>query len=111
MDETTYIVAFIAVTTAATFATRLIPFLFLSRHHEHPLLIHIGRYLPAAVMALLVIVFLIRSANWNGPAFGLDALVPCAVVIGLHLWQRHALLSIVAGTALYMVIQQNGLLS
>ena len=109
MDNTAYILAFIAVATAATFATRVIPFLFLSRHHEHPLLLHIGRYLPAAVMALLVVVFLIQSASWKAPAFGIDALLPCAVVIALHLWRRNALLSIVAGTAVYMVIQQSGL--
>lgn len=109
MDNTSYILAFILVATAATFATRVIPFLFLSRHHEHPLLLHIGRYLPAAVMALLVVVFLIQSANWQAPAFGIDALLPCAVVVALHLWRRNALLSIVAGTALYMVIQQAGL--
>ena len=111
MDSTTYIIAFIAVATAATFLTRVIPFLFLSRHHEHPLLLHIGRYLPAAVMALLVIVFLLRSATWTAPAFGADALIPCVIVIALHLWRRNALLSIVAGTAAYMAIQQNSLLS
>lgn len=111
MDSTTYIIAFIAVATAATFLTRVIPFLFLSRHHEHPLLLHIGRYLPAAVMALLVVVFLIRSANWTAPAFGADALIPCALVVVLHLWRRNALLSIVAGTAAYMAIQQSGLLN
>lgn len=109
MDSTTYILAFIAIATIATFATRVIPFLFLSRHHEHPLLLHIGRYLPAAVMALLVVVFLIKSAQWTAPAFGADALLPCAVVILLHLWRRNALLSIVAGTAVYMAIQQSGL--
>lgn len=109
MDSTAYIVAFIAVATLATFATRVIPFLFLSRHHEHPLLLHIGRYLPAAVMALLVVVFLMRSATWTSPAFGADALIPCALVILLQLWRRNALLSIVAGTAVYMIIQQAGL--
>ncbi len=106
MDSTTYIVAFIAVATAATFATRAIPFLFLSRHHDHPLLLHIGRYLPAAVMSLLVVVFLFRSAHWNTPVFGLDALIPCAIVVAIHLWRRNALLSIVTGTAAYMAIQQ-----
>lgn len=111
MDSTAYLIAFIAVATAATFATRVIPFLFLSRHHDHPLLRYIGRYLPAAVMALLVMVFLIRSGNWHAPAFGADALIPCAVVVLLHLWRRNALLSIVAGTAIYMTIQQSGLIT
>jgi branched-subunit amino acid transport protein AzlD len=111
MDSTVYILAFIAVATAATFATRVIPFLFLSRHHEHPLLLHIGRYLPAAVMALLVVVFLIKSASWSAPTFGADALLPCVVVVFLHLWRRNALLSILVGTAVYMAIRQSGLVA
>ncbi|SFR43672.1 Branched-chain amino acid transport protein AzlD [Marinobacter daqiaonensis] len=111
MDDTTYIVAFIVVATLATFATRAIPFLFLGRHHEHPLLLHVGRYLPAAVMALLVVVFLARSGTWAAPAFGADALIPSVLVVALHLWRRNALLSIVAGTVVYMAIQQTQLVN
>ncbi|MEX0730145.1 MAG: AzlD domain-containing protein [Aquisalimonadaceae bacterium] len=109
MDSTTYIVAFIAIAAVATFATRVIPFLFLSRHYEHPLLLHIGRYLPAAVMALLVVVFLTRFATWTAPVFGADVLIPCMLVALLHLWRRNALLSIFVGTAVHMAIQQTHL--
>lgn len=101
-----YLALFILVATLATFATRLIPFLFLSGHHQHPLLSHIGRYLPPAVMALLVIIFLARSTAWTAPTFGTDALLPCVLVVILHLWRRNALLSIVVGTASYMALQQ-----
>lgn len=106
MDSMAYLLAFTAVATAATFATRVIPFVFLSRHSEHPLIQHLGRYLPAAVMSLLVVIFLLRSGQWSAPVFGVDAMVPSLVVIALHLWRRNALLSIIAGTACYMVIQQ-----
>lgn len=106
MDASQYILAFIAVATLATFATRAIPFLFFERHHEHPLLLHIGRYLPVAVMALLVVVFLVRSAHWSTPAFGLDALIPCLLVISMHYWKGNALMSILVGTIAYMLIQQ-----
>lgn len=61
MSETGYLVGFIAIAAIATFATRIIPFLFFQRHTEHPLIKHLGRYLPAAVMALLATVFLQRS--------------------------------------------------
>lgn len=110
MDEAAYIAAFIAVATVATFATRVIPFLFFERHTEHPLVRHLGRYLPAAVMALLAVIFLQRSANWSGPAPGLDAIIPGLLVICIHLWRGNALLSIAAGTASYMVLQQTGIL-
>lgn len=108
MAETYYLAAFIALTTLATFATRVIPFLFFQRHTDHPLVKHLGRYLPAAVMALLATIFLQRSADWSGTSFGLDALLPAVLVIVVHLWRRNALLSIALGTAAYMAIQQTG---
>ncbi|MBW7469697.1 AzlD domain-containing protein [Marinobacter sp. M216] len=110
MDETTYIAAFIAVAAVATFATRVIPFLFFERHTDHPLVQHLGRYLPASVMALLAVIFLQRSASWTGSVPGLDALVPGLLVVCLHLWRGNALLSIAAGTASYMMLKQTGIL-
>ncbi|MCL1484443.1 AzlD domain-containing protein [Marinobacter sp. M3C] len=104
-----YLSSFIAVTVLATFATRIIPFVFFERHTEHPLIKHLGRYLPAAVMALLAIIFLQRSATWSVPVVGLDALIPGVLVALVHLWRRNALLSIAAGTLPYMAIQQAGL--
>lgn len=110
MADLSYLLSFIAVAAAATFATRVIPFLFFERHTEHPLIKHLGRYLPAAVMALLATVFLTRSGNWS-TAVGLDALLPGLLVVIIHLWRRNALLSIAAGTAAYMAIQQTGFLT
>ena len=106
MTESLYITAFIAVSALATFATRVVPFLFLHRHTEHPLIQHLGRFLPAAVMALLATVFIQRSADWQAPVPGLDALIPSLLVIVIHLWRRNALLSIALGTIAYMAIQQ-----
>lgn len=106
MDEATYLAAFIAVSAAATFLTRAIPFAFLSRHSHHPFVLHLGRYLPATVMALLVVIFLLQSAKWQAPLFGVDALLPSLLVVALHLWRRNALLSIIGGTVSYMLIQQ-----
>lgn len=109
MVESYYLAAFIAVSALATFATRVVPFLFFERHTDHPLVKHIGRFLPAAVMALLATVFLQRSATWQAPLPGLDALLPALLVVIIHLWRRNALLSIAAGTVAYMAAQQSGL--
>ncbi|MBN7769169.1 AzlD domain-containing protein [Marinobacter daepoensis] len=110
MVESYYLAAFIAVSALATFATRVVPFLFFEKHTDHPLVKHIGRFLPAAVMALLATVFLQRSSGWQGQLPGADALIPAFLVIAIHLWRRNALLSIAAGTITYMAIQQTGLL-
>tara|TARA_B100002019_G_C21202842_1_gene565008 strand:+ start:64 stop:408 length:345 start_codon:yes stop_codon:yes gene_type:complete len=110
MTEGYYLAAFIAVTALATFATRVVPFLFFERHTDHPLIKHLGRFLPAAVMALLATVFLQRSGNWGAGTFGLDALIPGLLVVAVHLWRGNALLSIATGTIAYMAIQQTGMM-
>lgn len=110
MTDTWYLAGFIAVAAVATFATRVIPFLFFQRHTEHPLIRHLGRYLPAAVMALLATVFLQRSATWNSALPGLDAVLPAILVVAVHLWRRNALLSIASGTIAYMAILQLNLI-
>ncbi|RHO87948.1 hypothetical protein DW049_07045 [Ruminococcus sp. AF41-9] len=37
---------------------------------------------------------------------GLPELIACVAVVLLHLWKRNTLLSIIAGTAVYMVLVQ-----
>ena len=39
-----------------------------------------------------------------GPTHGLPELIAAAAVVGLHCWKKNTLLSIAAGTALYMVL-------
>ncbi|WP_372963897.1 branched-chain amino acid transporter permease [Marinobacter sp.] len=111
MTENYYLAAFIAVSALATFATRVVPFLFFERHTEHPLVRHLGRYLPAAVMALLATIFLQRSAHWDSGLPGLDALIPGCLVVAIHVWKGNALLSIATGTVAYMIIQQTGVVT
>ena len=41
-----------------------------------------------------------------GPAHALPELLAGAAVVGLQLWRKNTLLSIAAGTALYMVLVQ-----
>lgn len=108
MTDSTYITLFIAVSALATFATRVVPFVFFHRHTEHPLIRHLGRYLPASVMALLATVFLYQSAHWHYSLPGLDALLAGLMVVVVHGWRRNALLSIAVGTGVYMVFQQTG---
>lgn len=102
-----YLFSAIAVTLAATFLTRVIPFAFLANKSNHPLALHLGRYLPAGVMLVLVGIFLARSSNqWVGGWWGLDALIPAGLVVLVHLWKRNALISMLVGTLAYMFIQQ-----
>jgi branched-subunit amino acid transport protein AzlD len=110
MSALTYLLLATAVMAAATFTTLAIPFLLLRRHGGHPLVLHLGRYLPPAVMTLLVMYSLKDVSVLNAP-YGLPHWLAIAVTAALHLWRGNALLSIAAGTGLFMWLQQSGVLA
>jgi branched-subunit amino acid transport protein AzlD len=93
---------------AATFLTRVTPFMLLEKRADHPLLIFLGRYTPAAIMAILVI-YSLGSVNLAVPPHGGPELIAALLTLSAHLLWRHALLSIFAGTAFYMYAVQSGL--
>ncbi|NCE63561.1 branched-chain amino acid transporter AzlD [Pseudoflavonifractor sp. 524-17] len=105
----------IAVMAAVTFLTRALPFLLFDRgDHPPKLVIYLGRVLPPAVIAMLI-VYCLRDnliALVQGPAGlagWLPAAIACAAVAALHLWKHNNLLSIFGGTVLYMALVQSGL--
>ncbi|WP_017430384.1 branched-chain amino acid transporter permease [Vreelandella jeotgali] len=104
----------ILVCALATFATRILPFVALSKQADHPLILHLGRYLPPAVMLILVIYalrdFSPLTAGWqlNMGDNGLPLILASLLVAGMHVWRHNALLSIVLGTVAYMVMVQLG---
>lgn len=106
MTDTHYITAFILVASLATFATRALPFIFLSKRGDNPFLRHLAKNLPAGVMILLSILFLFPMAHWGAPIYGLNAIIPTLLVILAHKIFNNALLSIVVGTGSYMAMQQ-----
>jgi branched-subunit amino acid transport protein AzlD len=108
-----YLLAFILVCALATFATRVVPFIALARQADHPLILHLGRYLPPAVMMILVIYALrgfrpLLDGRLNVTGTGWPMLIASLVVAALHLWRRNALLSIIGGTGAYMAMVQLG---
>lgn len=110
MSTPAYLLLAMAVMTAATFATRAAPFLLLRSHSQHPLVLYLGRYLPPAVMTLLVL-YSIKDVPLLSAPYGLPHWLAIALTAAIHLWRRNALLSIAAGTGLFMWLQQSGLLA
>ncbi len=99
-------VAAIAVMAAVTFLTRALPFLLFGRGGRPPrVVLYLGRYLPPAVIAMLI-VYCFRGVRFQSPAGWAPALSAGAAVAALHIWKRNNMLSIVGGTILYMVLVQ-----
>ena len=96
----------IAVTSVVTALLRFIPFLIFGGKRETPAYIsYLGRFLPYAVMAMLV-VYCLRNISFAAAPFGAPELISCAVVALLHVWKRSSILSILGGTVCYMLLVQ-----
>lgn len=95
----------IAVVVLGTMLTRFLPFFVFPEGKEPPrYVLYLGKVLPYAVIGLLV-VYCLKDAVFT--AFhGLPELVAMAVVAALQKWKKNMLLSIFAGTALYMLLVQ-----
>ena len=66
---------------------------------------YLGKALPAAVFAMLV-VYCLKSVDILTGSHGLPELISIIVVVLLHLWKKQMLLSIAGGTVCYMLLVQ-----
>ena len=99
-------IAAIAVMAVVTFLTRALPFLLFDRGESPPkIVLYLGRVLPPAIIAMLII-YCLRGVSFATPGGWVPQLLCVAVVAGLHLWKHNNLLSIFGGTILYMVLVQ-----
>lgn len=105
MDNTLYLISFILTMSLATFATRAAPFILFRKQGEHPVLVFLGRYLPPAIM-LLLLIYCVKDIQWFVDKGGINELVALGVVTVSHLVFRNPLISILLGTGLYMVLKQ-----
>lgn len=98
-----YAAAAIAVMTAVTLALRVAPFVIFSDGKTPAYVTFLGKFLPCSVMAMLV-VYCMRGISFVRTPFGVPELAAAAVTAALHVWRRNTLLSIIVGTACYMLL-------
>lgn len=95
-----------AAMVVGTLLTRFLPFLLFPAGAKTPKFIdYLGKNLPYATMALLVVYCLKGIRLFTAP-HGLPELIAVAVIVVLHWKKGNSLLSIGAGTVLYMVLVQ-----
>lgn len=96
----------IILVAATTFATRVTPFLLFPKGKEIPETVqYLGKVLTPAVIGMLV-VYCLKGTSVTTAPYGLPEFISVAAVIVLHVWKRNNLLSIGAGTVLYMFLIQ-----
>ncbi len=101
--QVTLTIAVIAIITAAL---RGGPFLIFNGKKETPRVItYLGKALPSAIMGMLV-VYCLKDVQFAELRSVAPVIIASLAVIGLHLWKRNTLVSITAGTILYMVLVQ-----
>ena len=104
--STGQIAALVAVMAVVTFLTRALPFLLFGRGGKPPeVVLYLGRFLPPAVIAMLI-VYCYRGTSFAGAAGWAPGLLAEVAVVFLHVWKKNNMLSIVGGTVLYMVLVQ-----
>jgi len=104
MNELQYLIGVIIAMALSTYFTRLIPFVLFGTGKESSLLNYIAKSTPPMVMMILV-VYMLKDVNFHSFEL-LYTFLSIVVTIGLHVYKRNALLSIVTGTAIYMFFVQ-----
>lgn len=96
----------ICVVTLGTMITRFLPFiLFKGNKSNSSYISYLGQVLPYSAIGLLV-VYCLKGVSFKGPTYGLPEAIAIICIIVLHYWKENTLLSIGAGTVVYMVLVQ-----
>jgi branched-subunit amino acid transport protein AzlD len=104
--STVRIIGVIFLSAAITFALRALPFLLFHGKRKMPQrLVTLGKMLPSAIMAVLIVYCLKDMAgDWVG--IGIPKAIAVLTVAASYKWKHNTLISILAGTACYMALLQ-----
>ena len=98
------IAVLVFIMSAVTIALRFLPFVVF-RKSTPSYILYLGKVLPAAIIGMLV-VYCLKDISLAAYPFGLPELLAAACVVAMQVWRRNSLVSILAGTVVYMVLVQ-----
>lgn len=109
-EMTQYLILLLLVTGVTNYFLRAFPFLlFGSAQKPPPAVTELGTLISPAAIAMLVVYCYcscFKEISFADKFFGIAEWSAGIVVVLLHLWRGNPLLSIIAGTAVYMVMIQ-----
>jgi len=98
-----YIAVLVLVAAGVTWALRALPFVVLAPLRDSSVVRYLSIHMPVGVMVMLT-VYTLRGAT-DGTAREIAWLtIAVLITAGLHLLRRQAMLSILAGTAVYVTL-------
>ncbi len=99
-----YSIAAVVIVALATWFTRAVPYLLFGGKKKLPSTVeYLGTVLPASIMVILV-VYCLRKIDLTVFPFGLAELISAAVVVIAQILKKNTILSILLGTACYMIL-------
>ena len=112
MSQPLYLICLVLVTAVVTFLLRAFPFLVFGHTKSGrtpPIVTYLGRMVSPAAIAMLVVYCYcsyFQGHTLQEMNYSIAELAAGIVVVLLQLWRRNPLISILAGTALYMLLVQ-----
>ena len=98
-----YLLGAVAVCAAVTFGLRALPFAAVDTLRRLPVVENIGRWMPAGAVLILAI-YCLHGIEASTSTHGIAELSGVAAVVALQLWRRNMVLSLVAGTAVCVLL-------
>lgn len=103
MPDLTYVISAVTVAAAVTCGLRMLPFAVLAPLRSSAVVRYLSDRMPAGIMVILL-AYTLRGVTPAAPAAALGVAAALAVTVGLHLWRRNAVLSILGGTAVHVLL-------
>ena len=106
MPDYTHAMIIMLVMGGCVILTRILPVLIFGRSAQIPeFILYLGKVIPYTAMGLLI-VYCLRDVSILSGTHGLPELIAMAAVVASYLWKRNTIVSVVIGTAVYMVLLQ-----
>ncbi len=104
MTSNAHAALLVAIMAAVTMLLRFLPFLIFRKGRPVPAYIsYLGDVLPQAIIGMLVI-YCLKDTVLTAAPYGAPELLAVAAVAALQAWRKNSLVSILSGTAVYMVL-------
>ena len=104
MNGTPASAVLVAVMSAVTVLLRFLPFLVFKKKTPRYIL-YLGQVLPPAIIGMLVI-YCLKDISLQAAPYGAPEILSALLVAAAQALKRNSLLSILAGTACYMLLVQ-----